>query len=107
MSQTPSQQFTSLIESLNGKRLWETRCSAEGAKFVLECWQVPVPNQPGIAPRQVIIQRWRDGNCTIFRQSSLSNDLKTAMTHLRLWLTEPDTSLEFESWSGTESANKS
>lgn len=97
---TPSQQFLDLIKSLNGRRLWETRCSeAGGDRFTIECWIVPPPEGRFEADsRLVIVQRWRDGNCTVFRQSSMSHDLKVGLEQLRNFLTAPDGSKEFAEW---------
>lgn len=80
MTTSPSQMFLELFKSKGGQRLWETRCSADGEKFVLECWE--------FEKKQLILQRWRNGDCNIFRQDGLGKTLKAALEEIAEWLGE-------------------
>lgn len=81
----PAEQFNKLIRENGGKLAWETSCHADGEKFRLECWIVP-SRDPSKDGRTIIVQRWRDGNCTIFRPHSDSNDLRTGLADLAAYL---------------------
>lgn len=83
---TPVQKFTALIRERGGKHLWETSCNADGEKFRLECWSVPRTKAPSEGDRLVMIQRWRDGTCTVFRPHTASTSLSVGLTDLASYL---------------------
>jgi hypothetical protein len=88
--QTASQRFTALLKSLGGEMNWDTRVTLDGQKVTIECWIVP----PADKSRRfvdnstvVMLQRWRDGTCTVFRQASLESRIEHGLDELKAWLT--------------------